>query len=121
MLCTEWDRGYRAEYARDTAILKALGMAPREVILMVLTSVAIIGVVGAAVALPEGMVLHRQILTTMGKIAASTAIPSQFYAVFPIAILLALAFAGLAVALGGALLPATWAARSRISSLLSPE
>ena len=59
MLCTEWDRGYRAEYARDTAILKALGMAPREVILMVLTSVAIIGVVGAAVALPAGMVLHR--------------------------------------------------------------
>ena len=57
----------------------------------------------------------------MGKIAASTAIPSQFYAVFPIAILLALALAGLAVALGGALLPATWAAPSRISSLLSPE
>jgi putative ABC transport system permease protein len=109
------------EKARDTAILKALGMAPRQVILMVLTSVAVIGAIGAVVALPAGMALHRQILTTMGRIAASTAIPGQFYAVFPVPILITLALSGLAVALGGALMPAIWAARSRIGSLLSPE
>jgi putative ABC transport system permease protein len=109
------------EKARDTAILRALGMGPRQVVLMVLTSVAVIGVIGVMVALPAGMAMHRQILTTMGKIAASTAIPDPFYAVFPFAILLALALAGIAVALGGALVPASWAARSRIGSLLSPE
>jgi putative ABC transport system permease protein len=109
------------EKARDTAILKALGMTPRQVALMVLTSVTVIGTIGAAIGIPAGMVLHHQILVMMGNIAASTAIPPPFFSVFPLATMIGLAAAGVGVALLGALMPATWASRSRISTLLAPE
>ena len=109
------------EKARDTAILRALGMSPRQAVLMVLSSVAVIGVAGVVVGIPAGIALHHQILTMMGHIASGTGIPQPFLAVFPPSLLVLLAVAGLAVALAGAWFPARWAARARTGDLLAPE
>src|SRR5215472_2912458 len=64
------------EKARDFAILKAVGMTPRQVVSMVLASVAALGILGAAVGIPSGITLHRYIVTVMGQIATSTGIPN---------------------------------------------
>lgn len=109
------------EKARDTAILKALGMTRAQVIAMVFTAVLVIALAGVVIGIPAGMVLHRQILVTMGRIATGTAIPRQFFAVFPWPALGGLTLLGLAVALAGAWVPALWAARSSIGPLLAPE
>ena len=109
------------EKARDMAILKALGMTRAQVIAMVLTSVIVIAIVGVVIGIPAGMLLHHQILITMGHIATGTAIPQQFFAVFPWPVLGGLTVAGFAVALTGAWVPAVWAARSPIGPLLAPE
>ncbi len=109
------------ERARDTAILKSLGMTPRQAVSMVVTSVAVIGLAGSGLAIPVGEAMQRQILTLMGRIAASTPVPEPFFNVYPAALLAGLAAAGLVVALAGAWLPAGWAARSRISEVLATE
>ena len=109
------------EKARDFAILKAVGMTPRQVVSMVMTSVAVLGVLGAFVGIPAGIVLHRNIVTVMGQIATSTGIPAAFFNVFDPALLALLAVAGVVIAMLGALLPARWAARSRITEVLQTE
>jgi putative ABC transport system permease protein len=109
------------EKARDFAILKAVGMTPRQVITMVLASVAVLGVIGAAIGIPAGIGLHRYIVTVMGRIATSTGIPDVFFHVFGVQTLAALAVAGVVIAMVGALLPARWAAGSRIAEVLQAE
>lgn len=109
------------EKARDIAILKAVGMTPRQVINMILTSVAVLGVAGAFAGIPAGIVLHRNILVLMGQIAAATAVPDQFFNVFGWTFLGGIVLAGLAIAMVGALIPAQWAARSRIAEVLQTE
>jgi len=109
------------EKARDIAILKAIGMPPRQVVTMILASVALLGIVGATAGIPAGMALHRNILTLMGQIASSTAIPESFFNVFSLGMLVLLAAAGILIAMLGALLPAQWAARSRVTEVLQTE
>ena len=109
------------ERARDFAILKAIGMTPRQVITMVLASVAVLGLIGAGVGIPAGIGLHRYMVTVMGQIATSTGIPDPFFRVFEGGLLSALAAAGIAIAIFGAMLPAQWAARSRITEVLRAE
>ncbi|HVH62913.1 MAG TPA: FtsX-like permease family protein [Candidatus Dormibacteraeota bacterium] len=109
------------ERARDFAILKAVGMAPRQVVSMVLASVAVLGLLGALAGIPAGIVLHRNIVTVMGQIATSTGIPDAFFHVFDPSLLTLLALAGIVIALVGAMIPAQWAARSRITEVLQTE
>ena len=109
------------EKARDIAILKAIGMTPGQVVAMVLASVALLGLVGAAVGLPGGMLLHRKILVVMGQIAASTNVPNQYFNVFSPIVLAAVAGGGIVIALLGSMLPAQWAARSRVTEVLQTE
>jgi putative ABC transport system permease protein len=109
------------EKARDIAILKAIGMTPRQVVAMVLASMAVLGILGAVVGIPVGIVLHRNILIVMGQIATSTGIPDAFFRVFGPALLLCLAAAGIVIAMLGALLPAQWAARARVTEVLQTE
>ena len=103
------------------AILEALGMTRAQVVAIVLTSATVIALVGVGIGIPAGMLMHHQILITMGRVATETAIPQQFFAVFPPSVLAGLALAGFAVALAGAWVPAVWAARSPIGPLLAPE
>ena len=109
------------EKARDIAILKAIGMPPRQVVTMILASVALLGIAGATAGIPAGMALHRNILTLMGQIASSTAIPESFFNVFGLGMLVLLAAAGIFIAMLGALVPAQWAAHSRVTEVLQTE
>lgn len=109
------------EKARDFAILKAVGMTPRQVVTMVLTSVALLGGIGAAVGIPVGMLLHHYLIIEMGQIATATNIPAAFFQVFAPELLVTLAGAGVVIALLGALIPAQWAGRSRIVEVLQAE
>ena len=109
------------EKARDIAILKAIGMTPYQVVTMVMASVALVGVIGAAIGIPAGIALHRNILVLMGQIASGTNIPNQYFSVFDIELLIGLAAGGIVIALLGAMLPAQWAARSRVTEVLQTE
>lgn len=109
------------EKARDTAILKALGMTPRQVVAMVLTSIGVLAVIGAMLGIPAGRALHQVILTQMGQIASGTRIPAALFDVYSLPLLAGLAAFGVAVALLAALLPATWAAATRVSEMLAAE
>jgi len=109
------------EKARDIAILKAVGMTPQQVMTMVMASVALVGVFGAAIGIPAGIALHRNILVLMGQIASGTNIPNQYFSVFDPELLIALAAGGIVIALLGAMLPAQWAARSRVTEVLQTE
>jgi putative ABC transport system permease protein len=109
------------EKTRDIAILKAIGMTPRQVVAMVLASMAVLGVLGAVAGIPAGIALHRNILIVMGQIATSTGIPARFFQVFGTNLLVFTAAAGIAIAMLGAMLPAQWAARSRVTEVLQAE
>lgn len=109
------------EKARDIAILKAIGMAPRQVVTMVVGSVGLLGVIAAVIGIPAGMVLHRNILVLMGQIAAATNIPDQYFNVFTPVVLGVLAIGAIMIAILGAMVPGQWAARSRIAEVLQTE
>jgi len=109
------------EKARDIAILKAIGMTPRQVVAMILASTAVLGILGAVLGIPAGIALHRNILIVMGQIASSTGIPDPFFQVFGGTLTILLPAAGIAIAMLGALLPAQWAARSRVTEVLQTE
>lgn len=109
------------EKARDVAILKAVGMAPAQVVGMVVASVAGLGLVAGVAGIPIGLALHRQILQFMGRIASGTAMPASFFDLIPHAALPLLALCGMAVAALGAWLPAQWAASSGVAEVLQAE
>ncbi|HEX3721452.1 MAG TPA: FtsX-like permease family protein [Nitrolancea sp.] len=109
------------ERARDIAILKAVGMAPRQVVLMVVGSVVLLGVIGGGLAIPIGLLFHHQILTVMGQVASGTRIPPSGYDVFAPYILPLLALTGVALAALGAFIPARWAASGPTAHVLQAE
>lgn len=108
------------EQVRDIGILKAIGMSPRQVRIMVVTALAGVGVVAGIFAVPGGILLHGRVLAAMAS-AAATRVPADFLAVYSPAWLVALAAAGLVIALIGAMVPAGWAARSKAANALRAE
>ena len=109
------------EGLRDLAILKAVGMGPRAVVGMVLFAIALLGLAAGVIGIPVGLLLHRQILTFMGRIASDTRIPPAFFdpvnhGLYPILLL-----CGVAIAIMGAWLPAQWAGSSRVTDVLGRE
>ena len=104
----------------DLGVFKAIGMTPRQVVTMVLCSVAGIGLVGGLIALPAGITLHHYILPAMAS-AAGLVLPSSFLDVYRAPELAALALAGMIIAIAGALPPATWAATTKTASALHSE
>ncbi|HEX9529209.1 MAG TPA: ABC transporter permease, partial [Streptosporangiaceae bacterium] len=108
------------ERVRDLGIFKAVGMTPRQTIAMVICWVAGTGLVAGVVAVPAGMVVHRYVLPVMAH-AAATNVPASYLNVYGAAELALLALAGLVIAAAGAMLPASWAARSRTASALRAE
>jgi putative ABC transport system permease protein len=108
------------ERIRDTAVLKAVGMAPAQTILMVATSAGVLGLLGAVIGIPVGMKLHDIILDTMAA-QVGNEVPRLHFQVYSPGILIALALAGVLVALAGAYLPARWAARTSVATVLHAE
>ena len=108
------------ERVREIGIAKALGMTPGQTTAMVLSSVALIGVVGGGVGLPLGLLIHAVTVPAMGR-SAGLAFPASAIDVYPVPELVLLGLGGLAIALLGALLPAGWAARTRTVTALRTE
>lgn len=107
--------------SRELAILKTIGLTPNQVITMIVASVAPVAIVAGVVGVPLGLAAQRAVLTTMGQVAAATAIPESVYDVFPGATLVGLALAGLAIGVVGAVLPAQRVARAPIAPVLAAE
>jgi putative ABC transport system permease protein len=108
------------ERVHDLGVFKAVGMTPRQAIVMVVCSVAGPGLVAGLIAIPAGIALHQYVLPRMAA-AAGTDLPSSFLNVYSDPELAILALAGVVIAAIGALLPAGWAAETSTASALRAE
>ena len=109
------------ERRREIAILKAVGMGPRQVVVMVVSATALIGLLAGVLGVPTGLLLHHQILTSMAEIATNTRVPAGFYSVLGAGALAGLALAGPLISAIGAWFPAQAAARERVMAVLQAE
>ncbi|MFF2642443.1 FtsX-like permease family protein [Streptomyces niveus] len=108
------------ERVRDLGVYKALGTTPRQIVAMVLTSVALPGLAGGALGVPAGVALHAMVMPAMGH-SAGLKLPDSVIAVHGTPELLALGLGGVLIAVLGALPPAGWAARTRTVTALRTE
>jgi putative ABC transport system permease protein len=108
------------ERVRELGVFRAIGMTPRQVIVMVVCWVAGTGLVAGLASVALGVTLHRYLITLMASYSGN-GVPGSFVHVYRSGELAALALAGLAVAVAGALVPAAWAASIRTVSALRVE
>jgi putative ABC transport system permease protein len=108
------------ERSYDHAILRAVGMAPRQLLTMVMTTSGVLGVIGGLIGIPAGVLTYRWLLTGLARGIGNDLPPAAFDVLHP-ATLYPLGLTGLAIALAGAFLPARRAARSRIVDILRSE
>lgn len=108
------------ERRRDLAMLKSIGMTPRQVVAMTVTSMAALGAVGGLAAIPLGVLAHRLVIPLVAE-AARVKLPESLLAVWQAPELAALAFAGAVIAVLGAWIPARSAARMTIADALRSE
>jgi putative ABC transport system permease protein len=108
------------ERVHDLGVFKALGMAPRQTVAMVLTSVAGLGLIAGAIGVPIGVAVHDLVIRLMGDSIDVHVAPAEVGVYAPLA-LVALGIGGLVIAMAGALVPAGWAARTRTATALRAE
>lgn len=108
------------ERVRDTATLKALGMSPRQVIVMVSASAGLLALVGGLVAMPFGLSLHH-VLNDLISSSAGNETPPVAYNVFAAWELIAIPILGVVVAIAAAMIPGRWAARTNVVEVLHAE
>jgi putative ABC transport system permease protein len=108
------------ERVRDTAILKALGMTPRQVMAMVTASAAVLGLIAGVIGVPAGVLLHRLVIQAVGQVIGND-MPPEAFDVFNPFLLPWLGMAGLLVAMIGGALPAYWAGRLPTVAALQTE
>jgi putative ABC transport system permease protein len=108
------------ERVHDLGVFKAVGMTPGQTIAMVVSTVAGTGLAAGLIAIPAGVALHWYVLPVMGN-AAQTGLPAAVLDVYHAPQLILLALSGLVIAVAGALVPASWAARARTASALRAE
>lgn len=105
---------------RDIAILKTVGMEPAQILTMVLTSAAVLGLAGGLLGTPIGQLAHHNILAALIN-SGGEDLPARAYNVLPPTTLYLLGLTGIAIALLGALLPTRHALRNRIAPALRSE
>jgi putative ABC transport system permease protein len=105
------------ERRRDLGMLKSIGMTPRQVMVMTVSSVAALGVIGGLLGIPLGIVAHRLVVDHVGVIS----FPESMKQVWHLPQLSALLLAGVTIAVLGALIPARSAARLTIAKVLHNE
>ncbi|WP_433726602.1 ABC transporter permease [Actinoplanes sp. CA-051413] len=108
------------ERVHDLGVHKALGMTPRQTTTMVISSVLVTGVIGGVIGAAVGVALQRAVLSAMGGTAGFT-LPAAIVDVYGSSELLLFGLGGLVIAIGGALLPAGWAAGTRTVTALRTE
>ncbi|MFF3014330.1 FtsX-like permease family protein [Streptomyces sp. NPDC057939] len=105
------------ERRRDLGMLKSIGMTPRQVVVMTVTSVTGVGAVAGLIGIPLGMVAHRLVVDNVGIVSFTAAMKDVWHAPQLVGLLLA----GVVIAVLGALVPARTAARTTISAALHTE
>ncbi len=108
------------ERRRDVGMLKSIGMTPRQVTVMLVTSMGALGVAGGLIGVPLGVAAHRLVTPAMMR-AAQSDVLDVVLNVYQVPVLMALVLAGLVIAVLGALLPARSAARTPIAAVLHSE
>ncbi|MFI5915569.1 FtsX-like permease family protein [Dactylosporangium sp. NPDC051541] len=108
------------ERVHEIGVLKTVGMTPRQVRAMVVASMVGLGVVAGMIAVPLGVSVHGWIMPAVGN-AANTTLPASITDVYDGGTLALLGGVGIVIAVLGALVPAGWAARSRIATALRAE
>lgn len=108
------------ERVHDLGVHKALGMTPRQIIAMVISSVVLTGLIGGAIGVPAGAALQALTVPAMGH-SAGINMPASIIDVYHAPELVLLGLGGLLIAVLGALLPAGWAARTRTATALRTE
>ncbi len=104
----------------DLGIFKALGMRPGQTLTMVVCWIAGPAVLAAVIAAPAAVALNTATIRAMAG-TAHTGVPAGFTQVFPPSRLALLSLPAIAIAVAGALLPASWAARARPAVALRTE
>ncbi|WP_042410658.1 ABC transporter permease [Streptacidiphilus carbonis] len=105
------------ERRRDLGMLKAIGMTPRQVTAMTVTSVTALGLVSGLVGIPVGILAHRMIVDHVGVVEFTESMKDVWHPPQ----LAALALSGAAIAVLGALIPARSAARLTSAAVLHNE
>jgi putative ABC transport system permease protein len=108
------------ERRRDLGMLKSVGMTPRQVVVMIVTSMGMLGLLGGIVGLPLGYGLHALVVPLMEH-AQGLDMTSNMVHVYSAPLLAWMFLAGVGIAVLGALVPARSAARSSIAEVLRSE
>ncbi|WP_149260784.1 ABC transporter permease [Actinomadura sp. K4S16] len=108
------------ERGRDLGVLKAVGTTPRQVVAMMVTSMAALGIVGGALGAPLGVLVHHGVVVLTGDMLGS-GMASSWIHVYSWTVLVPPACAGLAAAVLGAWPPALRAAATRTAAVLRSE
>ena len=108
------------ERQRDLAMLKAIGMTPRQVVTMMVTSMAGLGLLGGVLGLGLGVAAH-EVSVPLVAAAAGTDIPATMLSVWRWSLVAGLLLAGLAIAVAGSYLPARAAGRLSVAEALRNE
>jgi putative ABC transport system permease protein len=95
-------------------------MRPGQVLTMVTCWILGPAIVAAGIAVPAAVALNTATVHAMAG-TAHTGVPASFTQVFPPLRLAVLSVAALAIAVAGALAPASWAARARPATALRAE
>ncbi|WP_406091390.1 FtsX-like permease family protein [Kitasatospora purpeofusca] len=108
------------ERRKDLGMLKSIGMTPRQVIAMTVTSVAAIGAVGGIIGAPLGMLAHRIVVPLTGR-GTGLDLPDSLLQVWSWPTVALLALSGSVIAALGAYLPSRGAARAPVAEVLRTE
>ncbi|GAA1992780.1 hypothetical protein GCM10009838_65850 [Catenulispora subtropica] len=108
------------ERRRDLGMLKSVGMTPRQVVAMIVTSMGVLGLVGGIVGLPLGYLLYRVVVPLMEH-AQGMDLPASLEHVYSAPLLAGMFLAGVGIAVLGSFVPARSAARLSISEVLRSE
>lgn len=108
------------ERRRDLGMLKSIGMTPRQVTVMMVTSMGGLGVLGGLIGVPLGVAAHQLIVPAMMRAAQSDVFDFVLH-VYRAPLLALLVLVGVAIAVLGAIIPARSAARLTIATVLHNE
>jgi putative ABC transport system permease protein len=108
------------ERRRDLGMLKSIGMTPRQVTVLLVTSMGALGVVGGLIGVPLGIAVHQLVVPAMAHAGQADAV-DILMDVYRAPALALLALTGVVIAVLGALLPARGAARLSIATVLHNE
>ncbi|MCZ0991562.1 FtsX-like permease family protein [Streptomyces diastatochromogenes] len=108
------------ERRRDLGMLKSIGMTPRQVTVMMVVSMAGLGLVGGILGLPLGVAAYHVVIP-ITEHAAQLTFPDRMLDVWHPGLMTLLVLAGVAIAALGAVIPARAAARRTIARVLRTE